>query len=87
MKDGEAGWTAVVRRRRKKSARSEDGDNSENWNVRSDFIKGRNLVKYKEVNGIPGIYIRGSLQASRWVAVKLARSHHNRTKVNQIISR
>ena len=30
MKDGEAGWTAVVRTRRKKSARSEDGDNSKN---------------------------------------------------------
>ena len=30
MKNGEEGWTAVVRTRRKKSARSEDGDNSKN---------------------------------------------------------
>ena len=43
--------------RRKKSARSEDGNNSANWNVRLDLLKGRNLVRYKEVNGIPGIYI------------------------------
>ena len=50
MKDGEAGWTAVVRRRRKKSARSEDGDNSANWNVRLDLIKGRNLVRYGQLD-------------------------------------
>ena len=67
----------MVRRRRKKSAGCEYGDNSANWNVRLDLIKGRNLVRYKEVNGIPGIYICGSFQASRWVAIKLARSHHN----------
>ena len=27
-------------------------------------------MMYREVKGIPGIYIRGSLQALRWVAVK-----------------
>ena len=67
MKDGEAGWTPVVRRRRKKSAWSEDGDDSGNWNIKLNLIEGR---WYWEVNGIRGIYIRGNLLALRWMAVK-----------------
>ena len=35
-----------------------------------NLIEGIRLVRYREVSGIPGIYIHGSLQASRWVAVK-----------------
>ena len=72
MKDGEAGWTPVVSMRRKKNARSKDGDCSGNLNVWLNLIKkGRKcLVGYRESNGIPGIYAHCSLQASRWVAVK-----------------
>ena len=33
-------------------------------------VKRRNLVRYKKVDGIPEIYIRENLKASRWVAVK-----------------
>ena len=54
----------------KKIARSEDSDNSRDLNVRLNMIKGRSLVKYREVNGFPGIYARESWQASKWVAVK-----------------
>ena len=64
VKGGEVGWTPEVRR--KKSARNEDGDDSDNSNINLNLIK-RNLVRYREVNGIPGIKIRGSLRASRWV--------------------
>ena len=69
VKDGEVRWTPVVRKRRKMSvrnARSEDGDNSGNSNVRLNLIEGRkSLVRYREVNGIPGIYIRGSFASLR----------------------
>ena len=37
------------------SARSEDSDDSGNSNVKLNLIEGRSLV-----DGIPGIYIRGS---------------------------
>ena len=69
--DGEVRWTSVVRRRRKKSTRIEDGDDRGNSNIKLNLIEGgRGLVRYREINGITGIHIRGSLQASRWVAVK-----------------
>ena len=77
VKGGESGWTQVVIRKRKKSVRSEDVDNSQNANIRLNLIEGRSLVRYREVNRIPGIYICGCLQVLRWVAVKLARSHQN----------
>ena len=61
----------MVRRRRKKNARSEDGDDSGNSHIRLNLIVGRRrLVEYREVNRILGICIHGSLQASRWVALK-----------------
>ena len=53
MKDGEVGWTPVVRRW-KKSARSEESDSSGDLNVMMDLNKGRSLVWYK-VEKIPGI--------------------------------
>ena len=56
----------MVKRRRKKSARSVDGDDSGNFNIKLNLFEARSLVRYREVSGIPGIYIRGSLQASRW---------------------
>ena len=56
VKDEEVGWTPVVKRR-KKSARSEDGGNSGNLNVRLNLIEGRSLVRYSEVKGIPGIFV------------------------------
>ena len=34
------------------------------------FDEGRSLVRYREVNGNPGIYIHGNLHASRWVTIK-----------------
>ena len=71
----------VVRRRRKKSARSEHGDDSGNSNIKLNLIKGRSWVRYRDINGIPGIYIRGSLQVLRWVAVKPSPISRTRTKV------
>ena len=61
VKDGKAGWTPMVRRRRKTSAWSEDGNNSGNLNVGLYLIEGRSLVRNREVNGIPGISVHGSL--------------------------
>ena len=69
VKDGKGGWIPVVRRR-KKSARSEDGDDSGNLNIKLNLIEVRIVVWQRKANGIPGVYICGSLQASRWVAVK-----------------
>ena len=51
VKDGEVGWTPVVRRRRKKSVRSEEIESSENLNVRD---KRRRWTLYQE-------YIRENL--------------------------
>ena len=45
VKEGMAVWTLVVIRRRKKSVRSEDADNSRNANVRLNLIEGRSLVR------------------------------------------
>ena len=42
VKDGEVGWTPVVRRR--KGASSEESDISENLNVMMDINQGRSLV-------------------------------------------
>ena len=55
VKDGEVGWTPVVRRRRKKSPRSEEGESSGDLNVND---KRRSLVRYRKVDGIPGLYPR-----------------------------
>ena len=52
-KDDEEGWTSVVRRRRKTSARSESGDSSCDLDV-----DGGKLVEYR-CFGIPGVYIHG----------------------------
>ena len=65
VKDGEVGWTPVVRRRRKKCARSEKSESSGYV-----YDKRRSLVRYRKVDGIPGIYIRENLISSRWVTVK-----------------
>ena len=44
--------------RRKKSARSVDGDNSENSNVRLKLIEGRNLMKHrKSTESLEYIYL------------------------------
>ena len=45
VKDGEVGWTPVVRRRRKKSARSEEIESSGNLNVKD---KRRMWTLYQE---------------------------------------
>ena len=45
VKDGEAGWTPVVRCRMKKSSRSEDGDDSGNSNVELNLIDERSLLR------------------------------------------
>ena len=66
VKDGEVGWTQVVRRR-KKSSRSEKTESCGNLNVND---KRRSLVRYRKVDGIPGINIRENLKASRWAAIK-----------------
>ena len=55
VKDDEVGWTPVVRRRRKKSARSVDGIDSRNLNINLYLIEGRSLVRYRKASGIPGI--------------------------------
>ena len=48
-----------------------DSDDSGNSNIKLNLIEGRSLVR--KVNGIPEIYICGSLQASIWVvAIKLS---------------
>ena len=65
VKDGEVGWTPVVRRRRKKCARSEKSESSGYV-----YDNRRSLVRYRKVDGIPGIYIRENLKSSRWVTVK-----------------
>ena len=62
VKDGEVGWTSIVRRRRKKIARSEESESSGNLNVNN---KKRSLVRHRKVEGILGIYIRENLKASR----------------------
>ena len=68
-----------MRRRRRKSARSEDSENSRNLNV-NDI---RSFVRYRKVDEILGIYIRESLKASRWVAVKTSPiASRTRTKIN-----
>ena len=53
MRNGEVGWTPVVRRNKM----SEESDSSGNLNVMIDLNKGRSLVWYKMVKGIPRIYI------------------------------
>ena len=50
IKDGEVGWTPVVRRRRKKCARSEESESSGYVND-----KRKSLLQYRKVDGIPGI--------------------------------
>ena len=45
VKDGEVGWTPIVRR--KKSARREESDSSVNLNVMMDLNKARSLVWYR----------------------------------------
>ena len=50
VEDGEVGWTRVVRRRRKKSARSEESESSENLNVNDQR---RSLVRHRKVEFIP----------------------------------
>ena len=45
------GWIQVVRRRRKKSARSEKSGSTGNLNVMMDLNKGRSLVWYWKVEG------------------------------------
>ena len=50
VKDGDVGWIPVVRRRRKKCARSEESDSSGYVND-----KRRSLLRYRKVDGIPGI--------------------------------
>ena len=79
----DAGWTPVMRRqRRKKSAWREDGDDNGNSNIKLNLIEERSLVRNREVNRIPEIFICGSLQASRWVAVKPTPfSSKTRTKI------
>ena len=62
VKDGEVDWIQVVRRVRKKSARSEESESSGNLNV-NDIRRG--LVRYRKVDGIPGINIQENLKASR----------------------
>ena len=57
VKDGESSWTQVVIRRRRKSVRSEDVDNRRNANVSLNLIEGRSLLRYRKVNGIPGLHI------------------------------
>ena len=47
------GWTSVLRRRRKKSVRSEESESNGNLNVNDE----RSLVIYRKVDRIPGIYI------------------------------
>ena len=74
-----------VVRRRKKSARSKDGDNSGNSNIKLVYRR-KKLVRYREVNRIPGMYICGSLRTMRWVAVKHSLIS-SRTEVKQIISK
>ncbi len=82
VKDGELGWIPVVRRRRKKSARSEESESSGNVNVNN---KRRSLVMYRKVDGIPRIYIRESLKAARQVVVKPSPiASRTRTKRNII---
>ena len=51
-----------MRRRRKKSARSEENESSGNLNVND---KRRSLVRYRKVDGILGISIRENMKASR----------------------
>ena len=41
-------------------------DSSVSLNVMMDLNRGRSLVWYKKMEGIPGIYFRRHLQASRW---------------------
>ena len=74
MKDGEAGWIPGVRRRRR-SPRSEDGDDSGNSNIKLNLIEGRSLVRYREVNGIPEIiFVEACKPRDGWQSY-LARSH------------
>ena len=47
----------VIIKRMQKNARIEDVDDSGNLNIKLKLIEGRSLVRYREVNGIPGIYI------------------------------
>ena len=48
VRDGELGWILVVRRRKKKSAGSVDGDDSGNSNIKLNLIEGRiNLLRYR----------------------------------------
>ena len=50
VKDGEVGWTPVMRRRRKKNARSEESESSGNLNVNNER---RNLAMYRKMDWIP----------------------------------
>ena len=54
VRDREVGWTPVVRRRRNKSAWSEESESSGNLNVND---KRRSLVRYRKVDVILEIYI------------------------------
>ncbi len=80
VKDGEEGWTPVVRRRRKTSGRSENGDSSCDLDV-----DGGKLVECR-CFGIPGVYIHGrNPRVRQWVAVKPSPiSSRTRTKFKYI---
>ena len=57
------GWTPVVRRRRKKSARSESSGNLiVNYKI--------SLVMYRKGDGIPRAYVHEHLKVSRLVSTK-----------------
>ena len=55
--------TPVVKRRKKKSARSEESERSGNMNVTDKRIS---LVRYRKVDRILGIYTGDNLKASGW---------------------
>ena len=61
----------------KKSARSGESVSSGNLNVNDTR---RSLVRYRMVDGIPGIHIQEKLKAFRWVIVKL-RPIASRTRI------
>ena len=52
VKDGDVGWTPVMGRKRKKSARSEESKSSGNLNVNN-----KSLVRYMKMDGIPEEFI------------------------------
>ena len=79
LKDGEDGWTPVVRRRKTKG-RSESGDSSCDL-----YVDGRKLVEYRYFR-IPGVSIHGrNSRVRQWFTVK-PNPISSRTKLNSNIN-